>query len=183
MKALDLLLQRQSTPLLTEPLPDSDQLNSILMAGMRVPDHANLKPFHFTVVKGDGLQTLSDIFVDAVKEQTNDIAKLEKTAKMPFRAPLIIVVSTQYLPHEKVPQVEQMITAGCAVHAMQMASVSLGYGAMWRTGELSYNAIVKQALGISAQNDIVGFLYIGTSQKELPIKEPKFYDDRVSYLS
>lgn len=182
MNAIDLLLTRQSTPLLIAPAPNKDNLNTILTAGMRVPDHAGLTPFHFNVVENEGLKKLSHIFVDAVKSPNIEQAKLDKTAKMPFRAPLIIIISTKYQEHEKVPKNEQLITAGCSVHAMQMICVALGFGAMWRTGALSYDDSVKQALGIELDNDIVGFLYIGTKAKDLPQKPTKFFDDRVSYL-
>ena len=182
MNALDLLLNRQSDPLLTFPAPNSTELQQILSAGMRVPDHAALKPFSFMIVEKEGLQTLSDIFVNTVQLTNTDQAKLDKTAKMPFRAPLIIIVSTQYKTHEKVPKNEQLITAGCSVHAMQMACVALGFGAMWRSGNLSYDPLVKKALNINSKEDIVGFLYIGTKQKVTTNKPQKFYDDRVSYL-
>lgn len=182
MNAIELLLSRQSDPLLTEPAPNEDDLKTILTAGMRVPDHAALAPFHFTVVQEQALQTLSDIYVEAAKKQGVDQAKLEKTAKMPFRAPLIIVVSTRYQQHDKVPAKEQLITAGCCTHAMQMAAFALGYGAMWRTGDLAFNHDVKLALNIDEKDDIAGFLYIGTKAKTLPTKPERFFEDNVTYL-
>ncbi len=182
MNAIDLLLNRQSDSLLISPSPDKENIKTILSAGMRVPDHAALSPFQFIIAEGEGLNSLSEIFVDAVKLTDAEQSKLEKTAKMPFRAPLIVIVATNYQNHDKVPQSEQLITAGCCVHAMQMASFALGFGAMWRTGALSYNDHVKKALSIDLNEDIVGFLYIGTKAKDLAIKSSKFYDDRVSYL-
>jgi nitroreductase len=178
MTAIDLLLKRQSNPLLTAPAPSEQTLEQILAAGMRVPDHAGLQPWHFTVITGDGLQRLSDLFVASSNKQT---ANIEKVAKMPFRAPMIIVVSTQFTQHEKVPAQEQLITAGCCAHAMQMAAYSLGYGAMWRTGNFAYNEQVKQGLKISEQNEIVGFLYIGTPCKEQALKAAKSFESKVSY--
>ncbi|WP_077341971.1 NAD(P)H nitroreductase [Pseudocolwellia agarivorans] len=182
MNSLELLLNRQSNPHLCEPAPVGDDLHHILSAGMRVPDHGCLTPWHFTVIQGEGLNTLSQHFVNAVKIDTDDAAKIEKTSKMPFRAPMIIVVSTQYKEH-KVPQQEQLVAAGCSVHAMQMMAYSLGFGAVWRTGELSYNNSVKYALNINRQDDIVGFLYIGTEKKQLPTKPVKPYESHVTYLS
>ena len=178
MTAIELLLQRQSTPSLTTPAPSEEVLKQILAAGMRVPDHACLKPWHFTVVTDDGLKRLSELLVASSNEQT---ANLEKIAKMPFRAPVIIIVSTSFVKHEKVPEQEQLITAGCTAHAMQMAAYSLGYGAIWRTGQLAYNKKVKQGLEISAQNEIIGFLYIGTPCKEQVLKATKSFDGKVSY--
>jgi nitroreductase len=178
MTSIELLLQRQSTPLLTTPAPNNHDLEKILAAGMRVPDHACLQPWHFTVVSGDGLQRLSDLFVES---SDSGSANLLKIAKMPFRAPMIIVVSTAFVEHEKVPNQEQLISAGCGAHAMQMAAVALGYGAMWRTGALAYNAKVKQGFEIKEQDEIVGFLYIGTPSKEQGLKAPKSFAHKVSY--
>jgi len=181
MNSIDLLLNRQSNPLLTQPAPSSDDLHNILSAGMRVPDHGGILPWHFTVIEGTGLDKLSEYFVNAVKINTDDEAKIEKTRKMPFRAPMIIVISTKYREH-KVPNQEQLVAAGCCAHAMQMMAFSLGYGAMWRTGDLSYNNSVKYALDINFNDDIVGFLYIGTEKKHLPTKPVKPYEAHVTYL-
>ena len=195
MDAIELLLQRQSTPVLTEPAPNEAELSTLLSAGMRVPDHGGLKPWHFHVVTGQGLQRLSDLYVEAttinianqsrlvegvsIDEQAlND--KMAKVAKMPFRAPMIIVISTQYVEHNKVPQQEQLIAAGCCAHAMQMAAFSLGYGAMWRTGDLAYNETVKEGLRLEAGNDIAGFLYIGTPSKVYNTKPAKSYQGKVT---
>ncbi|TYK66896.1 NAD(P)H nitroreductase [Colwellia echini] len=189
MNAIELLLQRQSTPMLTSPAPTDDDLSTLLAAGMRVPDHGGLKPWHFQVVSGQGLQKLSDIYLQAVSvELTNSdfeeqviLDKKEKTAKMPFRAPMIIVISTNYAEHSKVPKQEQLVAAGCCAHAMQMAAFALGYGAMWRTGDFAYNPIVKKGLGVTNDNEIVGYLYLGTPTKEANAKPAKDYQAHVSY--
>jgi len=189
MTAIELLLQRQSNPLLTTPAPDAPDLDNILSAGMRVPDHACLKPWHFTVIQNAGLQRLSELFVEALNHDAANSAeaiselekKIAKTKKMPFRAPMIIIISTKYNDHNKVPKSEQLIAAGCANHAMQMAAVALGYDAMWRTGALAYNSVVKKGLNIDEGEDIVGFLYVGTATKTAALKPVRDYKNNVSY--
>lgn len=182
MHARDLLLTRQSTPSLDFPAPSDDVLDIILQAGMRVPDHAALTPWHFMVVKGEGLNKLSDIYKTAAINAGKSEAMVEKASKMPFRAPLMIIVTTQYQINEKVPESEQLIAAGCSVHAMQMAAYSMGFGAIWRTGDLCYNPEVKAALNVIDGNEIVGFLYIGSCGKDQKRKPAKPYTDHVSYL-
>lgn len=182
MESLYLLHSRQSNSQLQAPAPEPFALNQILQAGMRVPDHGGLMPWRFTVVSDGGLAKLSDIFVTAVKQSGADEAKLEKTANMPFRAPLIIVVSTALCEHPKVPKQEQVIAAGCTVHAMQMAAYALGYGAIWRTGELSLHPYVKSALNVAEQDEIVGFLYIGTQSKSQALKPAKDFAPVTNYL-
>jgi nitroreductase len=193
MNAIELLLTRQSTPILKEPMPSPTDLDTILAAGMRVPDHAGLKPWHFHVIAKAGLERLSAIYVEATEQalavllSKNKIAdqeaneKIAKVAKMPFRAPMIIVISTQYVEHNKVPKQEQLVAAGCAAQAMQMACFALGYGAMWRTGDLAYNELVKQGLNLATENEIAGFLYIGTPKKEQSIKPAKNLQGKVTY--
>jgi len=178
--SLELLLTRQSNASLTEPAPTNNDIDLILKAGMRVPDHGRLMPWHFLIVSDQGLQKLGDIFAQTVDQ--SDEKKLAKIKSKPFRAPMIIVISTAYKSHEKVPKQEQLITAGCCAHAMQMAAFSLGYGAMWRTGALAYHQDVKKGLSIESKEDIVGFLYLGTESKELHCKATKLYSDKVSYL-
>jgi nitroreductase len=173
MDAIKLLTTRQSCANLFSPAPTHEHLQIIMQAGNRAPDHGGLMPWHFTVVENDGLHKLSDLFVATAKAVQFDQQKLAKVEKMPFRAPLIIIVSTDYKNHEKVPKQEQLIAAGCCVHAMQMAAFALGYGAVWRTGEFSYNNQIKAGLAIESHNDIVGFLYIGSLAKTMPIKPSK----------
>lgn len=181
MNSTELLLNRQSNPHLCAPAPQGDDLHKILSAGMRVPDHGGLVPWHFTVIEGDGLSKLGEVFVNAIKINTDDEKKIEKASKMPFRSPMIIAVSTKFKEH-KVPQQEQLIAAGCTVHAMQMMAVSLGFGAVWRTGELSYSNSVKYALNIDFKEEIVGYLYIGTAKEERALKPAKSYEEHVTYL-
>ena len=182
MNAIELLTKRQSDPQLTSPAPNKEQLDTLFQAAIRVPDHAALTPYRFIVAQDQGLEKLAQAYVKALTLKGADQAKLDKAAKMPFRAPMVVTIVTQYQEHEKVPHSEQLITAGCAAHAMQMAAYSLGLGAMWRTGDLAFNDTVKEELGIELNEDIVGFLYIGTKAKEMPEKPQKPFDDRVEYL-
>jgi nitroreductase len=182
MNNIDLLLNRRSNSALISPAPAHETLEQILTAGMRVPDHGNIKPWHFTVLQEKGLKRLSDIFSQVGQLNAVDEEKLLKMRKMPFRAPMIIIISTRYCQHPKVPKQEQLVAAGCCAHAMQMAAFGLGYGAMWRTGELSYHEVVKTELDIKTDDDIVGFLYIGTENKQLPAKATTPYQDYVTFL-
>ncbi|MBA6390905.1 nitroreductase family protein [Colwellia sp. BRX10-3] len=182
MNVLEFLHTRQSNPHLHGNTPDEGVINNILKAGMRVPDHAGLTPWRFTLVKDEGLTKLSKAFKSAVISDGADEAKIEKAAKMPFRAPLIIVISTKFHQHVKVPKQEQIIAAGCSVHAMQMAASCLDLGSVWRTGEMSYHPLVKERLNIELHEEIVGFLYIGDKSKELPLKSSKALDEYVSYF-
>ena len=182
MLAKDLLLTRQSSAVLTVPSPSEEVLDFILQAGMRVPDHGGLLPWHFTVIQNEGLVKLGEIYKTASINANKSEVMIEKASKMPFRAPLIIAISTDYKSESKIPLSEQLIAAGCSVHAMQMAAFSAGFGAIWRTGDMCYDDHVNSALMVSPHNDIVGFLYIGSLSKEATLKPTKSYTSHVNYL-
>jgi len=169
MDALTLLLERRSWSKLIEPAPKGDQLNNILSAGMRAPDHGGLKPWHFTLIEGEGRNKLGNIFQQALITEQAPESKIDKAKNAPLRAPLIIMVTTCLVEHEKVPEIEQVMAAGCVVQAMQMAAVAQGFQGIWRTGDFAYNGLIKDALSVKPKDYIVGYLYLGTAE-HLPEK-------------
>lgn len=181
MDALELLLTRSSNNKLCAPAPAGEALDNILNAGLRAPDHANLSPFQFIVCQGEGLSKLSSIFKSAAETEGKTDAEIEKATKAPFRAPMIIVGICQYKEHEKVPRVEQIGTTACAVQNMQMAAFAQGFNGIWRTGGFAHSNLVKEALGLAEQDEIVGFLYLGTTENDTVIKRQKSQDGVVSF--
>lgn len=172
MHALDLLLNRRSQPRLSEPAPQGEVLENIMQAALRVPDHANLNPWHFVICQGKGLNKLGDLYEQAAIDADMDERQIERAPKLPVRAPMVIVAIAKYIEHEKVPWVEQVASASCAVHAMQMAAVAQGFAGIWRTGPFAQNKVVKQAFNLTDEDEIVGFLYLGSAQTK-PLAAPK----------
>ncbi|GLT17435.1 NAD(P)H nitroreductase [Vibrio zhanjiangensis] len=172
MDALDLLLNRRSIAKLSHPAPEGQALENIVRAGLRAPDHAGLTPWRFVIAQGEGLSKLSDILVAAAQAENSDESVLKKLKNAPFRAPMVITVIAKVTPHEKVPALEQYLSAGCAVQAMQMAAVAQGFQGFWRSGEWMFHQSVHRAFGLEGDDEIVGFLYLGTSECT-PAKVPE----------
>lgn len=170
MDALTLLLNRRSASRLTTPGPQGEELENILAAGMRAPDHGTLRPWHFIVMRNDGLTRFSQLLEKAAIEGKLGVDVEEKARNAPFRAPLIIAVIAKVQDHPKVPQWEQIVAASCTVHAMQMAAVAQGFGGIWRSGSWTEDAVVREGLGCEENDHIVGFLYIGTPELKAPAK-------------
>ena len=173
MDAIEVLHNRVSCALLQEPGPSREQLNDLLQAALRAPDHANLKPARFWVVEGEARNKLGDLFAK-VSQAKNPIvtdAELEKVRKKPLRAPTIIVAAAKVVEHPKVPRIEQVITAGAAANNIVTAAFALGIGAYWRTGGMAFDPTVKAEFGLGDSDEIVGFIYLGTpkvSMREVP---------------
>lgn len=170
MDALTLLLNRRSASRLTTPAPQGEELNNILAAGMRAPDHGALRPWHFVIMQGDGIKRFSQLLEKAAIEGGLGAEVEEKARNAPFRAPLIITVIAKIKDHPKVPQWEQLVAASCTVQAMQMAAVAQGFGGIWRSGSWTEDEIVRAGLGCEENDRIVGFLYLGTPELKAPTK-------------
>ena len=164
MDALQALQQRVSCPKLTAPGPTPQQLEQLIRAAIRVPDHARLRPWRFLLIAGDGLDKLGELLVTAQLTQDPDATPpaLQKTRSKPRRAPAIIVVIARTQAHSKVPEIEQLISAGAAANNIVTAAFAMGLGAMWRTGNAAYHPIIKQGLGLEANEQVIGFIYLGT---------------------
>ncbi|MBT00706.1 MAG: nitroreductase [Oceanospirillaceae bacterium] len=170
MEALDLLLNRTSSPLLKAPAPSAEQLETLMRAAARAPDHGSLQPYRFLRIEGQGLEALGELFVEASRAEQGELdeAQLKKLRSMPGRAPLILAAIAVTQEHPKVPVSEQVITAGCAAHAVVQAASALGLGAMWRSGALAFNPLVAKGLGLRTHEQLIGFIYLGNVIKEKP---------------
>ncbi len=164
MDALELLVNRRSASRLAEPAPAGEQLENILRAGMRAPDHGTLQPWHFFVIEGEGRDRFSQLLEQGAIAAGQDEKGIEKARTAPFRAPMIITVVAKCEVGHKVPLWEQVLSAGCAVMAMQMAALAQGFNGIWRTGPLTDSPQVREAFACREQDKIVGFLYLGTPQ-------------------
>ena len=145
----------------------------MLKAGLRAPDHAQLRPWRLIVIEGQARDRLGALFAQArlVANPDEPAEALSKLQGKPLRAPLIFVVVARIAGHPKVPEVEQLLSAGAVAQNMLIAAHALGYGAIWRTGEMAYSRVVMEGLGLAASEKIVGFLYVGQvagKQKPLP---------------
>ncbi len=168
MDALTLLLERTSTAQLQAPAPTGPELETILQAGLRAPDHGGLHPWLFLLAQGEGLGRLGQHLAKAAQQRGESLDAIEKATQAPLRAPLVITVVAKVQHHPKVPALEQQLSAGCTVMAMQMAAQALGFGGIWRSGWFIFDRGLHQALGLSDEDQIVGFLYLGT-----PVGEAK----------
>jgi len=183
LDALELLLTRRSQPKLVEPAPSGEALNNILKAATQVPDHAGLCPWRFIVCSGEGLDRLGEIYSQAAIANGKSESDIARAKQLPIRAPMVVVAIANYVEHDKVPRVEQIGSAACSVMAMQMAALAQGFNGMWRTGSYAHCEHVKSSFGLKTDDEIVGYLYLGTPQFATPAKPSKNLEDFVTFWS
>ncbi len=165
---LDLLLTRRSVKpvAMTEPGPTAAELDLILTAGARVPDHKKMVPWRFIVFEGAARAHFGDVLAEACAAEEREPPSAMRLATERGRfleAPLVVGVVSRVVPHMGAPEWEQILSAGAACFNVCLAANALGYAANWLTGWYAYSPLVKARLGLAANERVAGFIYIGSA--------------------
>jgi len=180
---LDPLLSRQSSNALEDPAPQGADLDLILDAGLRAPDHGRLRPWRFVLIRGEARLTFSDCLVAAARDRQAPQAQIDRIRAWPLRTPLLIGIGAQIRAGHPIPEIEQMLSAGAAAMNMLNALHMLGYAGMWVTGANTYDPTVNAALGFQAPSRLVGFLAVGTAKAPSPdAAGPAARPDRLAHV-
>ncbi len=172
MDALEAIRSRRSIGRLVAPGPTAEQLTAILEAAACAPDHGTLRPWRFFVLEGEGMDAFGRVLEQAylarcaATGRSPEPAKQEKERTKLGRAPTVVVVACAYQPSDKIPRLEQYGAVAAAVENAGVAATALGLSSMWRTGAPVDDPRVKAALGLAPDDEVVGFLYLGTATEE-----------------
>ncbi len=181
---LDFLHRRASVPSrqLADPGPDPDQLQRILQGALRVPDHGCLMPWRFVLIEREAGRALGHGLADRLLELDPDAscAALDKERERFTRAPLTVLLVCSATTGHKVPECEQLLSAGCVGMMLLLLAQAEGFGAQWLTGWPAYDAKVRQWLGLGEAEQVVGFFYLGTPQGEARERPRPTLEGRVS---
>jgi nitroreductase len=163
--ALDLLKTRRSFKAaeLLGPGPSAAEIETLLTVASRVPDHGKLAPWRFIVFEGDARRAAGAAIAAAFRSKYPDAQpeQVEAERARLARAPLVIAVVSRAAPHVKIPEWEQVLSAGAAAMNLVTAAHALGYGANWITEWYAYDRAVLEALGLEPHERIAGFIHIG----------------------
>jgi nitroreductase len=162
----DYLLTRRSLgqAFLAEPGPTGDDLKTLLTIATRVPDHGKLAPWRLVTYSGDARAAVGEKLAEIAKRKRPDIeeAALEIERRQFLPAPLVIGVISTAKPHVKIPEFEQLISAGNVALNLVHGAYALGYAANWTTRWFTFDTEAATMLGAKEGDRFVGFVHIGT---------------------
>ena len=172
---IDFLATRRSRPAktLTRPAPDRAALLPILQAAMRVPDHGKLEPWRLVVLEGAALARMATLATELGATRGLDADKLAKADAMFRTAPLIVAVIAAPVASDKIPEVEQTLSAGALCLSLVNAAMAAGWGANWLSGWMAYDReFLTRGLSLAATEWVAGYVVLGT-EGPVPSDRPR----------
>jgi nitroreductase len=184
MELFEAIHNRQSHGHLKPDTLPRETIEKLLDAAVQAPNHYNVRPWRFVVLTGEGRNKIGDVMAASQKDRHPDFPPeaFDKTRGLPLRAPVLIAVGVDIPAEQKVLEVENICAVSAACQNLLLAAQGLGLGAKWRTGEWARDARVKEFIGFSADQQIVGFLYIGQPEFNLEPKQRRSFEDRTVWV-
>ncbi|MEM6576911.1 MAG: nitroreductase family protein [Pseudomonadota bacterium] len=184
--ALDFLLNRRSRPAKTlqPPAPDREALMPLLTAAARTPDHGKLEPWRFIVLERPALARLADLAEARGKTLGMDDAACQKARSQYDQGHLAVAVIAAPKPSEKIPEIEQIYSAGAACLALLNAALASGWGANWLSGWPSHDRdFVTEGLELGTDETVAGLIFLGTERATPPERPRPDLSQIVSWVS
>jgi nitroreductase len=149
--------------MMTGPAPNAEELATILTIASRVPDHGKLAPWRFLVFAGQACDRASRLALEirlADKPDLDEASQAEESRRF-TRAPLVVAVVSRAAQHPKIPEWEQVLSAGAVCMNMIVAARAFGFSATWLTEWIAYDGRFRAAIGLAGHERVAGFIHIG----------------------
>jgi nitroreductase len=156
---------RRSAPakLFTDPTPDTAELDRILTAALRVPDHGKLEPWRLIVLTRPDFTRLADLAEARAVDLGGDAEKIAKGRGQYDLGRLAVAVISSPKPSDKIPAEEQVLSAGALCMNLVNAATAAGWGACWLTGWPAHDPVFRaRALGCAPGETVAGIVHIAT---------------------
>jgi nitroreductase len=168
MELFDAVQTRSSAARLSEPGPTPADLDKLLRAAERAPDHGRLRPWRFIVLEGALRQAFTAAAAEAKRARLPAMTEEQLAGERDKmnRSPAIVVVGCAVNREQtKIPEIEQVVAVGAAAENLFLAAHDMGYGVMWKTGAAAYDPKVKAALGLRPDDHIIAIMHLGARSK------------------
>jgi len=184
MELIDTIYQRQSIgKVKPDPIP-RDILEQLLSAAVQAPNPPRVRPWRFIVLSSAARERLGDVMAESKRLSAPETpgAVLDVERSRPLRAPVIIAVGVDKPSDPKVLEVENICAAAAAAQNLLLAAADLGLGAIWRTGPAALDPRVKEFLGLSPDQHLIGLIYLGYPEGEHIHQERPGFADRTTWM-
>ena len=173
MELYEALRDRRSTKRYGQEPPPREVIERILEAATWAPNHHLTEPWRFFVLAGDARAELGARAAAAIVAGGETEGYAEATRTKLMRAPVLIIVAQVNRPTDATLDLEDYAAVSAATQNLLLAAHAEGLTAKWSTGELTTMPTVFDYLGLSPDDRIVAFIYLGSGDPDAAPTEPR----------
>jgi nitroreductase len=192
MNVFDTIQRRRSIGKMTSERPSREQIERLLEAATHAPNHHHTQPWKFIVLAGDARAELGEVMARSLAARLGETmgeklgekseALLNKERNKLLRSPVVIVVACEPPQQPNVVEIENIEATAAAVQNMLLVGEEMGLACMWRTGDAAFDPRVKLWLGLSPEDTIVSFLYVGYPAIPHLERQPIPYQEKTTWI-
>jgi nitroreductase len=150
------------------PIPP-EHLTRILKIAARAPDHGRLAPWRFIVIENEARKACGERFdaLYAERHPDREPSKAQMWTDYMMRAPVTIVVVSRPDKASRIPEWDQVLSAGAVGMTLIHAAAAHGYAAQWLLKWPGRDVEAAAILGVGPEEQVAGFIHLGL-QTERP---------------
>jgi nitroreductase len=179
-KAFDKLIadRRSVYPKQYNGVPVDDSIVTQMLENANwAPTHGLTEPWRFVVFTGEALGRLANFFQAVYKETTPsenfDEGKYQKQRESILQSSHVVAIIMKRQETGKIPEIEEVCAVACAVQNIWLTATVYGVGCYWSTGGPTFKPQGKAYFGLGEQDKLLGFMYIGNYDGDLPVGRRK----------
>ena len=165
---------------------DEAIVKQILINATWAPNHGHNEPWQFTVFSGKGLERFAAFQSELYKKNAGDHfneGKFTKLKEQPLMASHIISIGMKRNPLTRVPEIEDIEAVACAVQNIYLSVSAYGLGGYWTSGGVTYVEEAKAFFGLTENDKLLGFFYIGHVAVPSPSAMRKPLEEKVNWVT
>ena len=151
---------------------DDGIVHKILESANWAPNHGRTEPWRFKVYSSKGrnklLELMKELYTETTPKEKFNPAKIDKMEVNCRLSSHIIVIMMKRQEIERIPEIEEIEAVACAVQNLALTAAAYNVAGYWSSGNITYKAETRKAMGLSEKDLLLGFYYLGLTDDQWP---------------
>ncbi|MEZ6128296.1 MAG: nitroreductase [Planctomycetaceae bacterium] len=147
------------------------------------PTHGMTEPWRFFVYSGTAKSRLGHRLVEIYQQTTPPEswkpAKISTLISNARQSSHLIVIAMKRQESERIPEIEEVEAVACAVQNLHLTATAYGVGGYWSSGTAICSEQLRDDLGLSNKDRVLGLFYVGYPKGEWPAGRRSPITDKV----
>jgi nitroreductase len=149
------------------------------------PTHAFTEPWRFVVYENpqEFCRQHAELYRQQSDEATFNPTTFNNLSRIGDNVSHVVIAVMHRGELSKIPVVEEVMAASCAVQNFLLGAKALNIGAFWSTGGVTLKPAMKTFLGFGEQDQVLGLFYLGYSEEHPECKRKIPLEEKVRWVS